>query len=242
MNAIEDNIYAKNWEQLGKDLPRPKAILCISAHWTIPNATYVTAMKRPETIHDFYGFPDKLFQLSYPAPGDTVLARSITDLVKNPKIQLDERWGLDHGTWSVLCRMYPEANIPVVQLSLDESKSPQFHFDLAKQLRSLREKGVLIIGSGNLVHNLSQLRMHAKPFDWTLEFDQKMTEFLQDRNDQAVIDFLKLGSLANLAHPTHEHFLPLIYTLAQFDSAETVQFFNEGFEFGSISMRSFLSK
>ncbi len=241
MNAIEDNVYSKNWELIGKSLPKPKAILCISAHWTTPGSTQVTAMKKPETIHDFYGFPDELNQYSYPALGDASLAKSIAASSTKPKIQLDERWGLDHGTWSVLCRMYPDANIPVIQLSLDETKSPQFHFDTAKQLSALREKGVLIVGSGNLVHNLGRLRMNGQPFDWAIEFDEKMAEFLRDRNDQAVIDFLKLGSLTNLAHPTHEHFLPLLYSLAQFEKDESVEFFNEGIDLGSISMRSFLS-
>ena len=242
MNAIENNRFSETWGAIGRELPKPRAILCVSAHWETPRLTLVTAMKNPKTIYDFYGFPEELYQVSYPAPGNGELARSISTLSKTDPIGLDQEWGLDHGTWSVLSRMYPDADIPVLQLSLNESKSPKDHFAFAKQLRVLRERGVLFIGSGNLVHNLAALRFDESKYDWAIEFDERIAEFLRNRNDQAVVDFLKLGSVAQLAHPTIEHFLPLIYSLALFDQNEQIEFFNEGIELGSLSMRSFISR
>ncbi len=238
MNAIEDNQYQKSWEELGKKLPKPKAILSISAHWITQGTTKVTAMATPRTIHDFGGFPNELYKQQYPAPGSPDFANKTIDLVNNPKIIADSEWGLDHGTWSVLLPMLPDANIPVYQLSIDYSKPPQFHYDLALQLKSLRDKGVLILGSGNIVHNLGALNLSNKTYDWALEFDSTIKSYIDSTNHQGVVDFQKLGSVATMAHPSYDHFLPLLYILALQEKNESVNYFNESFDLGSISMRS----
>lgn len=240
MNAIEDNQYRRSWQELGKVLPRPKAILSISAHWLTHGTTKVTTMEKPKTIHDFGGFPDELYQQQYPALGTPRLANETIGLVTNPSILPDLEWGLDHGTWSVLLPMYPNADIPVYQLSIDYSKPPQFHYDLAKQLKALRDKGVLILGSGNIVHNLGALNFSNQPYDWALEFDSTMQSFIDSSNHQGVIDFQRLGSVSRIAHPSYDHLLPLLYILGLQGKDEVVNYFNESFDLGSISMRSLI--
>ncbi len=238
MNAIEDNKYRRSWVKLGNLLPKPNAILSVSAHWITHGKTKVTAMEKPKTIHDFGGFPDELFQQQYPALGSPELANETIELVNDPSILPDLEWGLDHGTWSVLLPMYPKADIPVYQLSIDYSKPFQYHYNLGLQLRSLREKGVIILGSGNIVHNLSSLSYDATPCDWALEFDSKITSFIDNGNHQGVIDFQNLGSIARMAHPTYDHFIPLLYILALQEKNEGIYYFNESFDLCSLSMRS----
>ena len=250
MNAIGDNEYRRSWQALGArfgtDLPRPQLILCISAHW-LTQGWWLTAMAQPKTIHDFGGFPEELFAEQYPAPGDPAAAQAIGQLVRQRAslpLGLDEgEWGLDHGAWSVLKPMFPVADVPVIQLSLDYSRPPEDHYDLARQLKALRDRGVLIVGSGNIVHNLRQMQRGAdgnQAFDWALEFDQTIGGQVQQGNLDALQKFQKLGSLAKMAHPTHEHFLPLLYCAGAVDPREPMQFFNTSFQGGSISMRSMI--
>jgi 4,5-DOPA dioxygenase extradiol len=237
MNAIDDNQYSRGWKEAAKKLPAPKAILSVSAHWET-DGTYVTAMEKPKTIHDFAGFPKALFDAQYPAPGSADLARATAETIKRTKVGLDQTWGLDHGTWSVLMQMYPKADIPVLQLSLDATKAPEYHYELGKELRALRDRGVLIIGSGNIVHNLRMMRFDGKLYDWTTEFDQKVKGFIEKGDDQSAVHYEKLGSVANYAVPTNEHYLPLLYILGARDGKEEPQFFNDKLDMGSISMRS----
>ncbi len=250
MNAIGDNEYRRSWQALGAEFgtkrPRPQLILCISAHW-LTEGWWLTAMDKPKTIHDFGGFPQELFDQQYPAPGDAAAARAIGQLVRqrgSAPLGLDTaEWGLDHGAWSVLKPMFPEADIPVIQLSMDYSRAPEEHYALARQLKSLRERGVLIVGSGNIVHNLRQMQRGAsgaQAYDWALEFDQTIGGYLQQGNLDALQNFLKLGQLAKMAHPTHEHFLPLLYAAGAVEAREPMRFFNTNFQGGSISMRSVL--
>lgn len=241
MNAIEDNEFSRKWASLGTELPKPQAILCISAHW-LSSGTKVTAMKKPRTIHDFGGFPRELFNQQYPAPGSPELARQIIEMQDSYAIGEDLEWGLDHGTWSVLKPMFPLANIPVVQLSIDYSKPPEYHFGLVRQLGKLRDHGVLIIGSGNIVHNLRQLQFDGKIPDWALEFDSKIAGWIESGDDVSVINFLKTGKLAQMAHPTYDHFLPLLYVLGMKSKQDIPEFFNSVFQLGSISMRSVIWK
>jgi len=240
MNAIENNKYSQAWKELGASLPAPAAILSVSAHWLTHGTTKVSVMERPETIHDFGGFPKKLFDMQYPAPGSPGFAEQTIKLLQSSHAEADNSWGLDHGTWSVLVNIYPDADIPVYQLSIDYSKPPEYHFNLMKDLQILRNKGVLIMGSGNIVHNLSQLKVSGEPFDWSVEFDTLMAEYITNRDFMQVINFQNKGSLARLAHPTTDHFLPLLYTLGLTDKNDKLSFFNEGFDLGSISMRSLL--
>ena len=248
MNAIGDNEYRRSWQALGSrfgtDLPRPQLILCISAHW-LTEGWWLTAMAQPKTIHDFGGFPQELFAEQYPAPGDPAAARAIAHLVRQRQsmpLGLDEgNWGLDHGAWSVLKPMFALADVPVIQLSMDYARPPDDHYALAMQLRALRDRGVLIVGSGNIVHNLSQMQRGAQgsqAFDWALEFDQTIGGYVQQGNLSALQKFQKLGTLAKMAHPTHEHFLPLLYAAGAVDANEPMRFFNTSFQGGSISMRS----
>lgn len=237
MNAIEDNEFSRAWIIIGSVLPRPKAILCVSAHWeTI--GTQVTAMEKPKTIHDFYGFPQPLNQAEYPAPGSPALARIVQETVGKTKIEADHDWGLDHGTWSVLTRMFPHADVPVVQLSLDQTKDPAWHYALGKELKALRKKGVLILGSGNLVHNLRAVAWQDTAFDWATEFDQKVKDLILSGDHGALIRYPQLGQAASLAIPTNEHYLPLLYVLALQEQGEQIGFFAEKVTMGSISMRS----
>ena len=242
MNAIEENEFVTGWRNVRTTLPKPKAILCISAHWET-RGTFVTAMEKPTTIHDFGGFPKELFDVQYPAPGSQELAKETKDTVKKTEVGLDEKWGLDHGAWSIIRRLYPNADIHVVQLSLDYYQSPQYHYELGKELASLRNKGVLIMGSGNLVHNLrmvawDKLNTIGFGFDWAIEADQKMKKFILDGNHQELINYKSQGSAFNLAIPTPEHFLPLLYILALQEKNEKLSIFNDKAVAGSLTMTS----
>lgn len=243
MNAITDNKYRTKWEEIGKKLNPPKAILCISAHWQT-KGTAVTLAEKPKTIHDFGGFPKELFQVQYPAPGAVDYAQLAISTVQSTKIHEDFEWGLDHGAWSVLRNMYPKADVPVFQMSLDytHSQSPLYHYNLAKELASLRNKGVLIVSSGNVVHNLGALKWgdNSQPYDWALEFDHLVKKSLEDNNPTPLIEYQKLGNVAQMAHPTNEHYLPLMYTLGLRQQNDELHFFNDNFDLGSLSMRSVL--
>ncbi len=240
MNAIENNEYSQNWRAIGDDLPPPKAVLVISAHWQT-QGTKITAMPKPRTIHDFYGFPKELFDQQYPAPGSPQLAEEIMNSPGDYTILEDHRWGLDHGSWSVLLQMFPRADIPVLQLSLDVNLSPLQHFELAGELDSFREKGVLIIGSGNVVHNLGMAQWgQREPFDWAKEFDEKVKSLIDHRAFRSLIDYPRLGEAARLSVPTNEHYLPMIYILALTHNDEDLVYFNDRLDMGSISMRSFI--
>ena len=250
LNALAGNPYFESWQVLGAEfgsvMPRPQLILCVSAHW-LTEGWWLTAMSQPKTIHDFGGFPQELFDQQYPAPGDTAAARVISQIVRqraSAPLGLDTtQWGLDHGCWSVLKPMFSAADIPVIQLSMDYSRGPEDHYALAQQLKKLRDRGVLIVGSGNIVHNLQQMQRGAaghQAFDWALEFDQTVGGYIQQGNLAPLQNFQKLGQVAKMAHPTHEHFLPLLYAAGAVDSKERVRFFNTSFQLGSISMRSVL--
>jgi len=249
MNATEDNAYRRSWQALGAQFgtgsgakyPTPQLILCISAHW-LTRGWWMTGMAKPKTIHDFGGFPQALFDQQYPAPGAPVAAKSIVQSITTPSIALDDHeWGFDHGTWSVIKPMFPAATIPVVQLSMDYGRAPSEHFAIGQQLAKLRDHGVLIVGSGNIVHNLRAMRMQApggKAYDWAIEFDRVTAEILQSGNNARLNDFQKLGQTATLAHPTYEHYLPLLYAAGAVGSNEPVRFFNDEMAMASISMRS----
>lgn len=240
MNAIEETVYATGWRETAASIPRPTAILCISAHWET-EGSFVTAMTQPKTIHDFYGFPDALYQVQYPAPGSPELAERVRSMVSATAVRLDDAysWGLDHGAWSVLRRMYPEADIPVVQLSLDRTQHPRFHYELGRELAPLRREGVLIVGSGNIVHNLRLLQWNAvEPFSWAVQFDALATELILSGDHDRLVAYPALGEAARLSIPTNEHYLPLLYILGLQQPGEPVTFFSEGLTLGSISMRS----
>ncbi len=238
MNALADNEYTRSWAEIGRSIPRPNAILCISAHWYVP-AVGVTAMERPRTIHDFGGFPRELFEVEYPAPGSPELAGRVNDLLGGDVILDTIRWGLDHGTWSVLCHVFPEADVPVVQLSIDETKSSESHYDFAKQLAPLRDEGVLVCGSGNLVHNLHTYAWGnetREPFDWALRFENEARKMILAREIKPLSTYELMGRDAQLSAPTPDHFLPLLYVLATRRDGDDVTFPVEGFDGGSISM------
>lgn len=235
MNALEDNNFSRTWKDLGQTLPRPRAIVCVSAHWET-DGTCVTAVERPPTVHDFTGFPPALENMDYPAPGSPELAGRIMDMVKSTRIRPDRSWGLDHGAWSVLCRMYPQADVPVVQVSIDAWAPPAFHYELGRELKPLREEGVLILGSGNMVHNLRDIVWQDEGFDWAVESDAAMARLLGDGDHQSLIDYAGLPHAAR-AIPTEEHYLPLLYVLGAMDKDEPVTFFNDRVTLGSISMR-----
>jgi 4,5-DOPA dioxygenase extradiol len=237
LNAIEDNEFSRAWMEVGKALPRPDAILCISAHWETAG-TLVTAMEQPQTIYDFYGFPAELHEKTYPAPGSPELARLTQATVQKTQVRLDQSWGLDHGTWSVLCRMFPNADVPVVQLSLDRSQGPAFHYALGKELFALRNKGILIVGSGNIVHNLRLAAWQDEAYDWAIEFDATIKQLILSGDHDSIVHFQNLGQAARLSVPTNEHYLPLLYVLAVQDRQEPIHFFTERVTLGSISMRS----
>lgn len=239
MNAIEDNEFCQAWRRIGQSLPRPQAILCISAHWETAGVQ-VTAMQAPRTIYDFYGFPPELYAIRYPAPGSPELASLVQQVVGGAAVQPDMTWGLDHGTWSVLRRMFPQADIPVVQLSLDTTRSPQQHYDLGKRLGVLRRRGVLIVGSGNMVHNLRLIQWSEAAYDWAQEFDALLRQRILDNDHTALAGYSQFGRLAALSIPTPEHFLPLLYALAAQEDGEPVNFFAEKVTLGSISMRGVL--
>ncbi|HNW49505.1 MAG TPA: 4,5-DOPA dioxygenase extradiol [Prolixibacteraceae bacterium] len=242
MNGIEENEFSREWEKLGKEIPTPSAVLCVSAHW-LTHGTFVTAMENPKTIHDFGGFPKELFDVQYPASGNPQLAKETVDLIKETNVGLDHNWGLDHGTWTVVRRMYPEANIPVIQMSIDYHKPARFHYNLGAELAVLRRRGVLIIGSGNMVHNL---RMVARDkmdepgfgYDWALTMNEIFKKNILSSNHQALIDYEKLGEAALKAIPTPDHYYPLLYTLALQSTSDEIEIFNDKAVAGSLTMTS----
>jgi 4,5-DOPA dioxygenase extradiol len=236
MNAIEDNEFTLAWQEAARRIPQPKAILCISAHWETLGSQ-VTAMETPRTIHDFYGFPRPLFEKQYPAPGSPELATRIVELVGESKVIPDLSWGLDHGTWSVLCRMYPNADVPVVQLSLDRSHENANHYQLGQELRQLRKEGVLIVGSGNIVHNLRLMVWEDTAFDWAIEYDAKVRQWILENDHDEIIHYEKHGRAAELSVNSAEHYLPLLYILGLKEKDEPVGFFADKLWGGSLSMR-----
>lgn len=238
LNALQQNNYTRAWTAIGKTIPRPKAVLTLSAHWYLPG-TFVTAMPTPRTIHDFGGFPRELYEVQYPAPGDPNLAQRIKKLLDPISIGLDLGWGLDHGAWSVLLHVFPEADVPVVQLSIDETQPPAFHYEIGKRLSTLRDEGILVIGSGNLVHNLHTYawgRHEVEPFDWAVSFEKLARELMLKGDDAPLVDYERLGRDAMLSVPTPDHYLPLLYVIALRRGGERVSFPVEGFDGGSISM------
>jgi len=236
MNAVEDTEFGREWSRIARALPRPRAILCISAHWETVG-TRVSAAEQPSTIHDFFGFPRSLFEVNYPAQGSPDLARSVQAIL-GPSVSLDADRGLDHGAWSVLCRMYPEADIPVVQLSLDRTRPAAGHYELGKALRPLRHNGVLIVGSGNVVHNLGAVVWKDAAHDWATAFDQEVKRLILSGDHDALIHYSRLGEAARLAVPTPEHYLPLLYILALQGPDDAIAFFAEKVTLGAIAMRS----
>ena len=242
MNGIEDNEFSRRWTEMAKEIPEPKAVLVISAHW-FTRGTFITAMDFPETIHDFSGFPKELFDVQYPAPGDPDLAKETASLIHSTDVVLAHDWGLDHGTWSIVRHMYPKANIPVLQLSIDYTQGAQYHYDLAKEIVSLRKKGVLIMGSGNLVHNLrmvawDRLNEPGFGFDWAKQINNKFKELILDGDFNRMIKYESLGKEALLAIPTPEHYLPVLYSLALKGKNDTISFFNDKAVGGALTMTS----
>jgi 4,5-DOPA dioxygenase extradiol len=242
MNAIGENEFVNGFRQLGQSIPRPVAILCISAHWET-RGTLVTAMLKPKTIHDFGGFPKALYEVQYPAPGDPVLAAETQEAVSNTFVGLDYAWGLDHGAWSVIKHLYPLADVPVVEMSLDYTQPPAYHYELARQLASLRKKGILIIGSGNMIHNLrmaawEQMDTPGFSYDWATEASLAMKRYILEGDHASLIQFASQGKAFQMAIPTSEHYLPLLYTLALQEKNDTVSFFNDRMIAGSLSMTS----
>ena len=240
MNGIEDNEFSQRWKEMGKSLPTPKAVLVISAHW-FTKGTFITAMENPKTIHDFYGFPKALFDVQYPAPGSPALAAETASLVHKTKVGLDHEWGLDHGTWSIVKNMFPLANIPVLQLSIDYTQKPQYHYELAVEIAALRKKGVLIMGSGNMVHNLGIMdwKLQNDGYEWANEMNAKFKQLISAGDHHALINYEQLGSAAKLSIPTPEHYLPMLYILGLKEEKENLSFFNDKTLMGSISMTSF---
>jgi 4,5-DOPA dioxygenase extradiol len=239
MNTLERNRYTEAWRRLGESLPRPKAILAVSAHW-VTRGTAVTAMERPRTIHDFGGFPKELYEVQYPAPGDPRLAARVRELLAPVAVHADSSWGLDHGTWSVLAHVFPAADVPVVQLSLDATQPPAFHYQIARRLAPLRGEGVLVVGSGNVVHNLGLMQWDegALPYDWAARFDEKVRGYLAAREHGSLVAFEMIGDDARLSVPTPEHYLPLLYIVALQRDDDRVSIFNDETVMGSISMTS----
>ena len=242
MNAIEENEFVQGFRTMAQEIPKPNAILCISAHWET-KGTLVTAMQNPPTIHDFGGFPKALFDVQYPAPGSPELAKETQKIITTTQVELDDRWGLDHGAWSVIKHLYPNADIPVIQLSLDYYKTPREHYELAKDLNSLRHKGVLIIGSGNIIHNLrmvawDKLNEDNYSFDWALEASTKIKEYILNNNHRELINFGSQGKAFELAIPTPEHYLPLLYILGIKEEKEPITLFNDKAVGGSLTMTS----
>ena len=241
MNGIEHNEFSDSWAKLAKEIPVPKAILVVSAHW-LSRGTKITAMDFPETIHDFGGFPKELFDVQYPAPGNPGLAKETASIIKSAEVELAHDWGLDHGAWTVIRNMYPDATIPVLQLSIDYTKGPQFHYELAKELSSLRRKGVLIMGSGNMVHNLRMISFDKMDkefgFDWAIEMNDIFKKHINSRNHKALVNYESLGSGAKLAIPTPDHYYPLLYSLGLQSENEEAVIFNDKLMAGSLTMTS----
>ena len=238
MNGIEDNAFARNWQELASKIPRPKAILCVSAHWET-SGTQVTAMPHPRTIHDFGGFPEELYRLQYPAPGSLELARTVQTLLNGIPVHLDIQWGLDHGAWIVLRRMYPLADIPVCQLGLDYEKDPSAHFYVAQKLVALRQQGILILGSGNIVHNLGVMNFSGDEFLWAKTFDAAAAKLIEEGAHAQLIDYPAIRYV-ELAVPTNEHYLPLLYVLGVQKKTDHVSFSTESIMMGSVGMRCVL--
>jgi len=242
MNAIEENEFVAGFRKISSEIPQPKAILCISAHW-YTRGTMVTAMDMPKTIHDFGGFPDALYEVQYPAPGSPALAKETAEILAPIVVAQDENWGLDHGAWSVIKHLYPKANVPVIQMSIDYTQPASYHFDLAKRLNSLRQKGILIVGSGNIVHNLGlvdwkNLNKTDYGFDWAVEARSKINNWMLDGDFQPIIDYTKQGKSIQLAAPSPDHYLPLVYTLGLKSSKDKISLFNDKLLAGSLSMTS----
>lgn len=238
LNALQQNSYTESWAAIGQKLPRPNAVLAVSAHWYLPG-TSVTAMLEPRTIHDFAGFPSELYEIEYPAPGAPALAQRVQSLLAPIAVGLDHKWGLDHGGWSVLCHVFPEADVPVVQLSIDETQPPGFHYEVGRRLRPLRDQGVLIIGSGNLVHNLHAYawgRHPVEPFDWAVRFEKRVRDLLTAHDHVPLIEYESLGPDAMLSVPTPDHYLPMLYVIALQSEGEAISFPVAGVDGGSISM------
>jgi len=240
LNALADNEYTRAWRAVSSAMPRPRAILMVSAHWYLPG-THVTTDVRPRTIHDFGGFPKALYEVQYPAPGDPALANRVTELLAPMPVDGNEPWGLDHGTWSVLIHSYPDATVPIVQLSIDETQPPQFHYECGERLRPLRDEGILIAASGNLIHNLEAYawgRRQQEPYDWALRFEGNARELLVSRDFEPLIDYESMGEDAILSAPTPDHYLPLLYVMGASDANDLASFPVEGMDGGSISMLS----
>lgn len=240
MNAVQSNQWTKAWATIGNTIPKPKSIVCVSAHWYL-SATLVGGQEQPRTIHDFGGFPRELYEIKYPARGDPELANRVRDLLAPISVELDTRWGLDHGTWSVLCHVFPKADVPVIQLSIDDTQPAGFHYAIAKRLSSLRDEGVLIMGSGNLVHNLHAYawgRQQVEPLDWAVRFEERARELLLAGAHDPLIAYETLGRDATLSIPTPDHYLPLLYVIAQMREGDPISFPVAGFDGGSVSMLS----
>ena len=242
MNGIEDNQFSRRWKKMAEEIPTPSAVLVVSAHW-LSRGTRITAMDFPKTIHDFGGFPQALFDVQYPAPGDRKVAEETASLITSTEVELDHDWGLDHGAWTIVRHMYPEANIPVLQLSIDYAKDARYHFELAKELSALRKKGVLIMGSGNMVHNLRMVawdKMNEPEYgyDWALELNEKFKNLITEENYDPLINYHSLGREASLAIPTPEHYMPLLYTLGLREAKDELSFFNDKAVAGSLTMTS----
>ncbi len=240
MNALEETGYARTWAELGQSLPRPQAILVVSAHWMTRGTTLVDVSAHPRTIHDFYGFPQPLYEMQYPAPGNPDLAREVVSLLASHHAEGDESWGLDHGSWAVLKWLYPEADVPVFQLSIDMSKDLDWHLEIGKHLSALRDRGVLILGSGNVVHNLRAMRPGGAALDWAEEFDGLVADRLEERNFAALADRQGLGSLLTMAHPSLDHYLPALTVAGAAGAGDALTFMNDSIDLGSVSMRSFV--
>ena len=237
MNAIEVNDFSKAWIEAGKSLPQPRAIICVSAHW-VTRGTLVTAMDKPRMIYDMYGFPPELYEVRYDAPGAPDLAEQVRRIIKTTEVKDDFDWGLDHGTWSVLNRLFPKANVPVIQMSLDATIEPGKHYEIAGQLKELREEGVLIVGSGNIVHNLRLARMDDSAYDWAIEFDRRVKNWIEQNDHDPIVHYEKGDQAAKLAINSAEHYIPLLYSLALRDETDKVSFFADKVMGGAISMRS----
>jgi 4,5-DOPA dioxygenase extradiol len=242
MNGIEDNEFSRRWAQMGREIPTPAAVLVVSAHW-LTRGTHITAMPQPKTIHDFGGFPKALYEVQYPAPGSPELAKVTQQLITKTNVGLDHDWGLDHGAWTIIRHMYPNANIPVLQLSIDYHQPPQYHYELAKELAALRKKGVLIMGSGNMVHNLRMVAWDKADqpefgYDWSIEMNTLFKKHISDGNHQALIDYEQLSKSASLAIPTPDHYYPLLYALALQEKNDQPLFFNDKVVMGSLTMTS----
>ena len=238
MNALSRNAYTQAWAAIGAAIPRPKAVLSVSAHWYLPG-TAVTAMAAPRTIHDFGGFPRELFEIQYPAPGEPQLATRIRKLLAPMAVASDHAWGLDHGTWSVLRHVFPDADVPVIQLSIDETQPPALHYEIGQRLRPLRDEGVLVMGSGDIVHNLHTYawgKHSVEPYDWAVRFESRVRESLLKHDHEPIVNFESLGNDALLSVPTPEHYLPLLYVLGASVMGEAINFPVEGVDGGSVSM------